>query len=151
MLSKHASLSINVVTIFNTDCANPSIFQADLFVYTICNRFGVLRYRDIFPFCPSWTELGSSLSFVYSLYEGHKSVCFCYCFISSTRQSSTAVWATFCQLRWVLLYEPRTLYFLDDFLEAFVHPVFIKEVWFLRRRKIDSRRDVRAENIRQPL
>lgn len=123
MLSKHASLSMQWLSPYsNTDCANPSVFfQADLFVYTVCNRFGVLRYRDISPpfFVPS---------------ELIWDIC-CPLYIFCMRSVTEARFVTvsfqphvglqplsgrnFCRLKWVLLCVNRGLfYFLDDFLEA---------------------------------
>lgn len=66
------------ITIFNTDCANPSVFKADLFVYTVCNRFGVLRYWDISPFfCPFRTDLGYCCPlYIFCMRSGTKPVLF---------------------------------------------------------------------------
>lgn len=152
MLSKHASLSIKVVTtIFNTDCANPSIFQADLFVYTVCNRFGVLRYRDACPFCPFWTQLGYCCPLYILCMRGHENACFVPVWfqphISPQQLSGQHLVSCdeFCCMNW----GPFTSLMISwKHKGSSVHPVCIKDCFMPQ--EINSRWDVRAENVWQP-
>lgn len=77
MLSKLASLSINVVTtIFNTDCANPSNFSSRFVcIYSMWLLWSLKIQRRLPPFVPSelnWDVAGLCIF----LYEGHENVCF---------------------------------------------------------------------------
>lgn len=155
MLSKHTSLSIKVVTtIFHTWLCQPlQFFQADLFVYTVCNRFGVLRYRDICPVCPFWTELGYCCP-LYILYmRGIKNACFSLLFhfnltsvLSNCQGKSLWTEISFVTLNWGALISLMASW---KHKGSSVHPVCIKEVCFMPQ-EINSRWDVRAENVRQP-
>lgn len=153
MLSKHASLSIKVVTtIFNTDCANPSIFQADLFVYTVCNRFGVLRYGDIYPFCPFWTEVGYCCPLYILCMMGIKTpVSLLFNFHHTSVFSSRLGKILWTEMSFVVWTEDLFISLMISWKHkcSSVHPVCIKEVWFMPQ-EINSRWDVRTENIRQP-
>lgn len=154
MLSKHASLSIKWSPPYSTlTVPTLQFFQADLFVYTVCNRFGVLRYRDVCPFCPFWTELGHCCPLYILFMRGIKTPVIRYCFISTTHQSSSAtVWATFCELKWVCCTKRGpfiSLMISWKHKGLSVHPVCIKELCFMPQ-EINTRWDVRAENVRQP-
>lgn len=150
MLSKHASLSIKVVTnIFNSDCANPFNFSGRFVcIYSLLPLWSLKIQRHLpflFPSDLNWDTAVLCISFVWGTYNT-----VCYCFISTTqvfRSCLGNILST--EISFVVWTEDSLFPWFPDSIKAHLYVMYALKRLDMSQ-EINPRWDVRTENIRQP-